>query len=138
MPDGANEIDFAEKVSTISAGGNCPVQAFGTVLEHSWYFRARGNAWSLAVGPSDPGEQYVSWDDAIWTAEGMWGGQYEAGWMPWETAEAIIRQALTRFIQDPSQPWYAPDDHLYGEGPKKLTKEEVGEVLDGLKDLAKP
>lgn len=33
-----------------SFGGNCPVQAEGTIDGKPFYFRARGSSWSMSIG----------------------------------------------------------------------------------------
>ena len=103
-------------IVTIShIGGACPVQGYGTVqafgvfdasVRH-WYFRARGQSWTLTVGDlapsvgddwSDPGpldDGFVSPNRADLCVRGEYqGGLYAAGWMPGVDAEARIRKAL--------------------------------------------
>ena len=36
-----------------SFGGNCPVQAEGTIDGKPFYFRARGSSWSMSIGGDD-------------------------------------------------------------------------------------
>lgn len=68
-------------------GGNCPVQAEGTIGGKPFYFRARGKHWSFAVGADPLGSpewricRRYSWR------------QYMAGWMPQYTALACIAKA---------------------------------------------
>lgn len=58
-------------------GGNCPVQAEGTINGENFYFRARGAHWSLEIGGHDPcakcdwsyDEPYGIWPDAGWMTE---------------------------------------------------------------------
>lgn len=91
--------------------GNCPVQVYGPADEnYSFYFRARGEYWSLTVGvPDDDG--YVSDDKAVWEAQGKWGGMFEAGWMDEKTTLKLVAESLRRYrAGEPS--WEAPD-HLY-------------------------
>jgi hypothetical protein len=69
-------------------GGNCPVQAEGEINGQPFYFRARGEHWSLEIGECqvdgpDP--------DAPWRYEEPWGdGPYDAGWMDEKTAREMI------------------------------------------------
>lgn len=74
-------------------GGNCPVQAEGTINGKPFYFRARGESWSLSVGGidavSDP-----EWEHSEWYGE--WPA---AGWMTPEEAEAFLRQAAERYAR---------------------------------------
>lgn len=62
-------------VSIDQAGGNCPVQIDGHVKGQPFYFRARGDAWSLGIG-GDP----VS--SPAWSIERDYGAWPDAGWMP--------------------------------------------------------
>ncbi len=107
----------ASGIADGEVGGNCPVQGggrvgplFGLDAQH-WYFRARWDRWTLDVGP-DEGDllgMYVDEDRAVWRAEGRWGSEGDAGWMPYAVAEAIIVEALTRYLAgEPA--WKAPDD----------------------------
>lgn len=69
-------------------GGNCPVQAEGTIDGQKFYFRARGSKWSFSVG----GELIWSPD---WRYEEPYGdGPYAAGWMSEEAARAFIDKAV--------------------------------------------
>lgn len=73
-------------------GGNCPVQAEGTINHKPFYFRARGESWSLGIGGTDPCGN-AEWEHAEWF--GTWP---EAGWMTVEQAEALLRFAATRYL----------------------------------------
>ena len=74
-------------------GGNCPVQAEGTVNGKPFYFRARGEHWSMSIGGADPvGEP--EWDHAEWFGE--WP---DAGWMTPQQAEAFLRAAAARYAE---------------------------------------
>lgn len=91
-------------------GGNCPVQIEGTIDGRPFYFRARGEHWSLEIHPTADGG-YLSWpeDDAEWRIGAEWGdGPFVAGWMPIETALAIVEAgcALWRVASkwEPSDP----------------------------------
>ena len=69
-------------------GGNCPVQAEGTLDGLPFYFRARGSRWSMSVGG----------DDVVlaptWYHEEPYGeGPFDAGWMDREEALAFIHKA---------------------------------------------
>ena len=87
-------------------GGQCPVQAFGTVVweggptpPRCWYFRARWAAWHVAVGDAsrdDP--QYVDDDGADLFVRGWWGKGMEAGWMPEAEAVRLICEVLRGWI----------------------------------------
>lgn len=82
-----------EGLIIITEGGNCPVQIEGTIDGRPFYFRARGESWSLEVHPTADGA-YLSWpeDGAEWSVEQEWGdGPFEAGWMSLDTARAIVK-----------------------------------------------
>lgn len=71
-------------------GGNCPVQAEGYIDGKRFYFRARGEHWSLEIHPTADG-QYLDWpDEGQWRHEETYGTWPEAGWMPEDMARAMI------------------------------------------------
>lgn len=73
-------------------GGNCPVQAEGTIDGQPFYFRARGEHWAFHVGADDPV------GDPEWTyAEEYPGGRYAAGWMSEDEARAFINRAANLY-----------------------------------------
>lgn len=72
-------------------GGNCPVQAEGTVDGKEFYFRARGDSWSMSIG----GEDVVG--DPEWSYEEDYGSWPEAGWMPTDEALAFIDKAVALY-----------------------------------------
>lgn len=52
-------------------GGFCPVQGSGKIDDQSWYFRARGEHWSLTIGKEDDSiSGYVDDKDAIFDIVG--------------------------------------------------------------------
>ena len=70
-------------------GGNCPVQAEGTIDGKPFYFRARGDHWSMSIG----GEDIFFAPD--WFYEEDYGdAEYAAGWMPMHEALGFIAQAF--------------------------------------------
>jgi hypothetical protein len=73
-------------------GGNCPVQAEGTINGQPFYFRARGQHWSIGVG----GEDTVS--NPKWLREEEWGdGPFAAGCMPHDEARSIIERCAEEY-----------------------------------------
>lgn len=85
-------------------GGECPVQAEGTVDGKPFYFRARGNFWSFALSEdttiSSPDE-----DTADFYVEEEYGDTpYEAGYMPIEVAESIIRRCAEEYLRSGVRP----------------------------------
>ena len=73
-------------------GGNCPVQGEGTINGKPFYFRARGDSWSLGIGGDPVGNP--EWEHREWY--GTWP---DAGWMESEQAEAFLMAAAARFAQ---------------------------------------
>ena len=72
-------------------GGNCPVQAEGRIDGKPFYFRARGQRWTIGIGG-----KVVSSPD--WGYGEYYGeGPFEAGWMDEDTAMGFIVQAMTLF-----------------------------------------
>lgn len=74
-------------------GGNCPVQAEGTINGQPFYFRARGDGWRIGIGGND----IVAAPD--WSYEEDYGdGPYDAGWMTKDEARAFIKQSAEKFV----------------------------------------
>jgi hypothetical protein len=109
--------------------GFCPVQAFGYATpeggaKQAWYFRARGEWWTITVGrehrETHPTSRvcdllhggYVDDEDAVWSAEGEWGDDFAAGYMLPSVAMLLITEALERFCRG-EPPWKAPKDLHY-------------------------
>jgi len=72
-------------------GGNCPVQAEGTVDGKPFYFRARGDEWSMSIG----GDDIIMSPE--WYYEEAYGDWPEAGWMPEDEARAFIAKAAAAY-----------------------------------------
>ena len=72
-------------------GGNCPVQAEGTVDGKPFYFRARGEHWRMGIGGDPVG-------DPEWSREEKWGdSQFAAGWMEVGEAKKIIKRCAEEY-----------------------------------------
>jgi len=70
-------------------GGNCPVQSEGHVDGEAFYFRARGNRWSMSIG----GTQILT--NPSWHHEEPYGDtDFAAGWMSEEEALAFLKKAV--------------------------------------------
>lgn len=67
-------------------GGNCPVQAEGTVDGKQFYFRARGDSWQLHIGDGE----HDLWTNPLFYTEQAYGTWPEAGWMPQHEAVGFI------------------------------------------------
>lgn len=73
-------------------GGNCPVQAEGTVDGKEFYFRARYTSWRMEIGSDAEPE---------WECHGSWGdGPYAAGWMPEAEARRIIEKCAAEYMDE--------------------------------------
>jgi hypothetical protein len=77
-------------------GGNCPVQAEGTIAGKPFYFRARGEHWSIGIGGDTVG-------DPEWYYEEPYGDEeYVAGWMSEDEAREFIDKAAKLYASEPS------------------------------------
>jgi hypothetical protein len=81
---------MAEVVITM-IGGLCPVQAEGTINGSPFYFRARGQRWTIGIG-----------GDVVMYPEWHYGEPYgterfDAGYMPEGEARAFINRAAERY-----------------------------------------
>lgn len=81
-------------------GGNCPVQAEGCVDGHSFYFRARGEHWSLSVSKAPGGDAMA--EDA-WFYREYFDEWPNAGWMEKDEAREKLLQACERWRQERDQ-----------------------------------
>lgn len=86
--------------------GHSPVQADGKVIGKQLYFRARWDSWSFSVADSEdvdpvdiqlPGQGFL--------CEGQYGkpNRYEASWMNYDDAEAIIRRCAQEHVASKAQ-----------------------------------
>jgi hypothetical protein len=68
--------------------GFCPVEAKGRIHGKPFYFRARGNRWSIAIG----GPRLLSSPE--WSYEEPYGDEkFAAGWMTGVEAHSLIVKA---------------------------------------------
>lgn len=84
-------MTFDPTVEITQIGGNCPVQAEGTINGHLFYFRARHAHWSIGVGGDDP------CGEPEWYYTEPYGTTHEAGWMEEDEARAFITKAAALF-----------------------------------------
>ena len=126
-------------------GGNCPVQAEGTIDGKRFYFRAGGDRWSIAVHPT-AGDlvQYRDWPetDEPWRYEEPYGdpGGFDAGWMSRDEALACITDGAARYrewmmvsggpvtVQPVASDWkYTPTSHEIADSLLALAQDiEIG------------
>lgn len=91
-------------------GGNCPVQAEGTINGEPFYFRARGEHWSLEINDAD--------GKIVWEYDEHYPhGQYSAGWMTEDEAKAFIELAANKYTT-PSEDDGQPDAANVSEPPR--------------------
>ncbi|WAJ27116.1 hypothetical protein [Antarcticirhabdus aurantiaca] len=85
-------------------GGNCPVQAEGEIDGKPFYFRARGERWSMSIGGNDVvGEPE-------WYYEEPYGDEdFAAGWMTEDEARAFIDRSIALFRRRPDDPTVSPE-----------------------------
>jgi 8-oxo-dGTP diphosphatase len=75
-------------------GGNCPVQSEGSVDGLPYYFRARGEHWSMQIGTQHEIDTGVGgWE----TLKPYGDSQYAAGWMYEHEALGFIEEAVAEF-----------------------------------------
>ncbi len=90
---GAEPQDIPFEIEYI--GGNCPVQAEGLVYGKPFYFRARGQRWSMSIGGAD----VVG--NPEWYHEEPWGKtMFAAGWMTEHEAIAMMTKAFALYARD--------------------------------------
>ncbi len=90
-------------------GGIAPVQGEGAVLPDSyWYFRARYNGWSLEVWTGGPHDGFPGDSSNAFHYEEYGHLDFEASWMPLDTALYYIVYALTRWRKGESPPPLPP------------------------------
>ena len=80
--------------------GAAPVQAEGIIAGKPFYFRARHEEWSFSVAPTaeaDPVD--VESERQGFYREGQYGRRDEASYMPFDTAEAIIKGNVHDYLR---------------------------------------
>lgn len=93
-----NDILNKLNIKIEAIGGNCPVQAHGTILGTEFYFRARGQAYSLAIG-EDPVE--IPTYKKGWYVKKSWGEhEFDAGYMPVNLALLLIAKHVIDYINE--------------------------------------
>lgn len=122
----------------VEIGGNCPVQAEGTVEDKPFYFRARGNSWSMGIG----GDPISAPEWSMSRAYGV-GDPFSAGWMTTSEARAFIEEAVLLYERQAKMPQENVDAYLedYGKGQsahligKKVPTNASPGFLQGWKDM---
>lgn len=80
-------------------GGNCPVQGEGTINGVPFYFRARGEHWSMSIGEDPVGISVYEYKKGWYKSEPWGDEEYAAGWMPVKTAKSIIEKCAEEFAK---------------------------------------
>ena len=79
-------------------GGSCPVQGDGTVEGIPFYFRARGQHWSMAIG-ADPVAISCGYKSG-WYRQEKWGsGAFDAGFMKKDEALGLINRCAEEYAR---------------------------------------
>lgn len=86
--------DFGDGVDLDWLGGNCPVQAEGSVDGKRFYFRARGEEWQFHVAATDAD---IFDNDLFYHEQDYGDGPFAAGWMPVDEAVGFIRQGIAMY-----------------------------------------
>lgn len=82
-------------------GGNCPVQAEGTINGAPFYFRARGEHWSMEVGGGFVLEDEKKGIPAtgFYIERDYGNGPFDAGWMPIDEARSFIAESAAEYVK---------------------------------------
>ncbi|HEV2863312.1 MAG TPA: hypothetical protein VGX48_20020 [Pyrinomonadaceae bacterium] len=77
------------------------MQGWGTVGGNQFYFRARWAYWAFSVSEDPRLDPVYIWDSGRgFYVEGSYGKTpYDAGYMPEEEAEAIIRRCAAQYLE---------------------------------------
>lgn len=82
-------------ISITHLGGACPVQGEGVIEGWPFYFRSRGQRWSLSV--AEPGFDPAS--EAVWEHSEHYSDEpYAAGWLTDDEARGLIARAAEAFV----------------------------------------
>lgn len=85
---------MTDKLTIAWIGGNCPVQAEGTIAGKPFYFRARFDSWSMRIGGDPVG-------NPEWRYDEEYGDEpFAAGWMTEEEALAFIERAAEMYLAE--------------------------------------
>ena len=80
-------------------GGQCPVQAWGTLLGFPFYFRARHAHWSFAVAKVGEDPTMDGVPPLLFERVERWGkGEFDAGYMLEDVAWKFIVQSARAFV----------------------------------------
>ncbi len=84
--------------------GQCPVQGCGVVDGYPWYFRARGEAWSMEISDDQEVDceclPLVGFGTGGWIIEEYWGNEFEAGYMESDIALELIKKVIGLFREN--------------------------------------
>jgi hypothetical protein len=91
----------ADETSVFGKYGNCPVQIERTIGDRQFYFRARGEKWSLCVGDADDMSEFaaVNGEEIL---SGVIHVPFIAGWMPAKLAEALTDWGIESWTRQQS------------------------------------
>lgn len=98
--DWSRELLLCEGVTVMSRIGATPVEYSGKVDQSEYYFRSRGQQWEMIIGPTvDQCVEASLTERPLENVEFYCAGRYgrerfDAGYMPLEQAEEIIRRCV--------------------------------------------
>jgi hypothetical protein len=103
-PDGLKRlfVEAPEYDARFEVSGECPVQAFGTVLGRELYFWARHDSWTFDVADHRghlPSDGYRDSDGSC-----REGDYPNASWMPHRKAVTIIERCLQEYTGGRAEP----------------------------------
>lgn len=124
-PQSLDGNPFGWTVTVDAFGGNCPVEATGTIgsrfSRYAWYFRARGSVWTLELGECLDEFGLIPWGEELFIAHGSYGPWPAAGWMNDEDAAQYITDALVAFSRGGGGMWEHPV-------PKRINQDGAGSM----------
>ncbi len=97
-----------------------PVQAWGTIRGHAFYFRARHEHWDFAISESSDTDLSDIFSnipgDRLFIREGRYAYQkFAASYMPLDAAAEIIERCATEYVQTQTAQQIAPANSVGGE-----------------------
>lgn len=101
-PEEAAKIESlkADGISVLWLSGLCPVQSQGLIDGHPYYWRARGDEWSVQIAheKSFNVEDAITLDmSKIWVYREEYGVVPDAGYMPFIEALQFIEKAVNKW-----------------------------------------
>ena len=87
-----------------SIKGETPLQGYGLVDNHSWYFRARGESWSMQIAKDKQIDRQflplVGLRCSGWLIKELWGTWPDSGYMKEDEAWNLIENTIKKFREN--------------------------------------